>query len=237
MRGTRAATFAARAVAVAAVTCAAVPASAAGPRHETVAAWDAYVKAAEARIDGEAGCRRSNPLDLHGEVVHVAGGTIHHWIGAVVVPGITIDAVIERLLHPGTPPPQEDVVESRVLERPASNALHVYLKIARRTLVTAVYDTEHDVTVTRLTPALARSRSIATRIVELGGDDRGFMWRLNSYWRYQQTEDGVLVDMESLTLSRDVPAILRPIAMPMVSRIAKESVRRALDAFRSWFEL
>jgi putative flippase GtrA len=234
--------FAARAVAVVAVLCAAVPASAAGPRPDTIAAWDAYVKAAEARIDGSAGCGRSNPPDLHGEavlhgeVVHVVGGAIHRWLGAVVVRGITVDTVIERLLDPGTPPPQEDVVESRVLARPASNALHVYLKIARRTLVTAVYDTEHDVTVTRLSPALARSRSVATQITEIGGDDRGFLWRLNSYWRYQQTADGVLVEMESLTLSRDVPAVLRPIAMPIVSRIARESVRKTLDAFRSWFE-
>ena len=228
--------FAARAVAVAAAMGVAVPASAAGPRQDTVAAWDAYVAAAEARMDREGGSGRSNPPDMHGEAVHVVGGTIHHWLGAVVVRGVTVDEVIERLLHPGTPPPQEDVVLSRVLARPAGNALHVYLKIARRTLVTAAYDTEHDVTVTRLSPALARSRSIATRITELGGDDRGFMWRLNSYWRYQQTADGVLVEMESLTLSRDVPAVLRPIAMPIVSRIAKESVRRTLDAFRSWFE-
>jgi putative flippase GtrA len=228
--------FAARAVAAAAVLCAAVPASAAGPRPDTVAAWDAYVRAAEVRMDGRDGCERSNPTDLHGEVVHVTGGAIHHWIGAVVVRGVTVDTVIARLLDPGTPPPQEDVIESRLLARPASNALHVYLKIARRTLVTALYDTEHDVTVMRLSPALARSRSVATRITEIGGDDRGFLWRLNSYWRYQQTADGVLVEMESFTLSRDVPAVLRPIAMPIVSRIAKESVRKTLDAFQSWFE-
>jgi hypothetical protein len=228
--------FAARAVTAAAVLCAAVPASAAGPRPDTIAAWDAYVKAAEVRMDGGDGCAPSNPTDLHGEAVHVTGGTIHHWVGAVLVRGVTVDTVVARLLDPGTPPPQEDVIESRVLARPASNARHVYLKIARRTLVTAVYDTEHDVTVTRLSPALARSRSIATRMTELGGDDRGFMWRLNSYWRYRQTPDGVLVEMESLTLSRDVPAVLRPIAMPIVGRVARESVRHTLDAFRTWFD-
>ena len=48
--------------------------------------------------------------------------------------------------------------------------------------------------------------------------------------------DGVLVEMESLTLSRSVPAIVRPVALPIVNRVAKESVVRTLSAFRSWFE-
>ena len=44
-----------------------------------------------------------------------------------------------------------------------------------------------------------------------------------------------LVDLESLTLSRDVPALIRPIAAPLVARIARESVVRTLDAFRRFF--
>ena len=37
------------------------------------------------------------------------------------------------------------------------------------------------------------------------GDDHGYMWKLNSYWRYKQVDGGVLVEIESLTLSRDLP--------------------------------
>ena len=91
--------------------------------------------------------------------------------------------------------PEEDVLASRVLRRSGNQSLDVYLKLTRRTIVTATYDTEHHVTFERLSPTLATSRSVSTRIVELGGDDRGFLWRLNSYWRYQQVGDGVLVEM------------------------------------------
>jgi len=35
------------------------------------------------------------------------------------------------------------------------------------------------------------------------GDDRGFLWRLNAYWRYEQVAGGVIAECESITLSRD----------------------------------
>ena len=54
-------------------------------------------------------------------------------------------------MYPGTPPPQEDVLESRVLAR-TDNRLRVYLKLSRSAIVTVVYDTEHDVTFTRHSP-------------------------------------------------------------------------------------
>ena len=41
-----------------------------------------------------------------------------------------------------------------------------------------------------------------------GGADRGFLWRLNSYWRYRQVGNGVQVDVLSLSLSRDVPWVV-----------------------------
>ena len=80
----------------------------------------------------------------------------------------------------------------------------------------------------RQAPALASARSVAIRIEEIGGADHGFLWRLNSYWRYQQRDGGVLVELESLTLSRDVPSLLWPIASPLVRRVARESMVRCV---------
>ena len=71
---------------------------------------------------------------------------------------------------------------------------------------------------------------MATRIEEVGGADHGFLWRLNSYWRYEERRGGVLVELESLTLSRGMPSLLRPIAAPLVRRIARESMVRTLEA-------
>jgi hypothetical protein len=78
---------------------------------------------------------------------------------------------------------------------------------------------------------LATGRSVATSIREVGGDDHGFLWRLNSYWKYRQAGTGVLVELESISLSRSIPAIIRPLAMPVVHQIARESLARTLETF------
>jgi hypothetical protein len=46
----------------------------------------------------------------------------------------------------------------------------------------------------------------------------------------------VLVELDSLTLSRSVPAIVRPVAMPLVNQVARESMTRTLDALKQFFE-
>ena len=152
-----------------------------------------------------------------------------------MVRGVTVDQVVRALMHPGTPPAQEDVRVSRVLAR-SGDTLRVYLKLERRAIVTVVYDTEHLVTFTRHSPQLATSRSIATRIAETDGGDRGFLWRLNSYWRYTQVGNDVRIDVESISLSRDVPRVVRPVAGPIVTRIARESLVRTLESVRTFLE-
>ena len=169
-----------------------------------------------------------------GESMRVASGTISDWRGSVFIREITLDRLLQRLQHPGTPPPQGDIVSSRVIAR-TDDSLRVAIRLVRRAIVTVTYDTEHEMQFRRWTPRLATARSVATRIEEVGGADHGFLWRLHSYWRYEEIDGGVLVELESLTLSRDVPTIVRPIAAPLVTRIARESMVRTLDALRRFF--
>jgi hypothetical protein len=202
------------------------PAGAADLTRETAAAWNAYV----ARNADRPGRPGSAP---HADMIEIPGGTIYHSSGSIVVRHTTVDRVIHALTNPGTPPPQEDVLESRVLSRTA-NGLRVYLKLSRSAIVTVVYDTEHDVVFTRHSPTVATSRSVSTLIAESGGGDRGFLWRLNSYWRYTQVGSDVRIDLESLSLSRSVPRVARPVARPIIDRIAQESLTRTLEAVRAF---
>ena len=205
---------------------------------EAIAAWEGYVAATEARLErlrGEPHPRAAgDDITAIGESVRVPSGTISDWRGSVFIPGVTVDRLLHRLQHPGTPPPQEDVVSSRVLGH-AADSLRVSIRLVRHAIVTVSYDTEHEMHFCRRTPRLADARSVATRIEEIGGTDHGFLWRLNSYWRYEELEGGVLVDLQSLTLSRDVPSLVRPIAAPLVARIARESMLRTLGALQRFF--
>jgi hypothetical protein len=125
--------------------------------------------------------------------------------------------------------------------------MRVSLKLQRKKIVTVVYNTEHVVMFARGSGARATSASTATRIVEVvdvntpqerelpAGDDRGFLWRLNAYWRYEQVANGVIAECESITLSRDIPAVVRFVVRPLVERAARESMARTLVSLRARF--
>ena len=200
-----------------------------GPETETIAAWDAFVARAERKVHS-CQCDASRP---EGRTFEVPGGVIHQWRGSVFIRGVTVDDAVDALVSRGIPPPQDEVLESRVLSR-SGDSLVVYLKMSRQALVTVTYDTEHVVTFERLSATSARSRSVSTRIEETGGRDRGFLWRLNSSWRYMQEADGVRIEAESLSLSRPVPVLLTPAASPIISRVGRESMARTLDAMQKF---
>jgi len=229
------------AAAVVAMAVVAWPTNAsAGPPQQALRAWSEVVAATEkstrqSAIERHAGRTQSvtDEIKAEGESVGVDGGTISRWHGAVFIPGITIDGLFNRLQYPGTPPPQEDVVSARVIGR-GPDFLRVYMRLVRRAIVTVTYDTEHDMFFQRLSPSSATARSLATKIEEVGGGDKGFLWRLNSYWRYDAASGGVLVTVETLTLSRNVPLVIRPVAGPIVNRVARESMIRTLTALREY---
>jgi putative flippase GtrA len=220
-----------------ALVCLSATGASAAQRSETIEAWNRYVAETETRVEATVSSPRSVDRELRaeGESIGVPSGTISRWRGSIFVPGADLDQVLSRLQYPGTAPPQEDVVSSRVLAR-GPDSLRVSIQMVRHAIITVTYDTEHEMAFRRRTPTLATARSVATRIDEVGGADRGFLWRLNSYWRYEQVDGGVRIDLESLTLSRDVPTLVRPIASPIVSRIARESMVRTLDALGRYLD-
>jgi hypothetical protein len=194
-------------------------------------------------LSGEVPLAEMRTLGPSGEPFPVPGGSIAHWRGTVFVPGVTLDRLLARAQHPSERGPfQPDVLALRVLAR-RPDALTLFIKMTRQKVVTVTYNTEHDLTYRRESPTRASSRSVATKIAEVeqtaGGErelpqteDHGFLWRLNSYWRYEQVAGGVLVELESLSLSRDIPTGLGLIARPLVNSVARESMERTLLAFR-----
>ena len=153
-----------------------------------------------------------------GERIRVPKGTIHHWLGSALIPDVMLEEVLHALIYAVEPEAlQDDVIESRVLGRPGDDRLELFLKLRREQVVTVHFNTEHSAAYTRHRPGMASSRTIATRIAELDGAgtpderekpvgrDRGFLWRLNTYWRYEQVDEGVIFEIESLSLSRGIP--------------------------------
>jgi hypothetical protein len=173
--------------------------------------------------------------------IDVPGGMIHHWRGYVFIPGAQLSTLLSNVSDPTgrRSIQQEDVLETRVLSRQA-DGLRLFLKLQRTSVISVAYNTEHDVRYRRHTDTRASSRSVATKITELDDvglpsererapdGDRGFLWRMHSYWRYEAVPGGVIVELESLTLSRDLPWGTRTLIRPLIERVASESIERTL---------
>jgi len=67
------------------------------------------------------------------------------------------------------------------------------------------------------------------------GHDRGFLWKLNSYWTYEEFGDGQLVTWESISLSRSVPAALRWFVQPLVERASRQAMVDTLESTSARF--
>ena len=172
-------------------------------------------------------------------------GKIHHWAGAVFVPNASLDTVLARVsaLAGREQDHYEDVVRSRLLTRDGSR-YRIFMRLRRSNVVTVTYDTEHEVQSRRMGATRAGARSVATRIAELEsagtaqerqkppGSDSGYLWRLNAYWRYEATDGGVMIECESVSLSRSIPMVFRPFVTGMVERVARDSLERTLVGLR-----
>jgi hypothetical protein len=196
---------------------------------------------------GEVLVSKAASRDAASSEVSIDGGLINHWRGTVFVPNVKLDHVLKVLQQPQTDlHKQEDVISSRVVAVD-SDSQKVFLRIKRTKFVTVVYDTEYDVEYKKLAADRALSNSISTKIVQIEdagtpreralpeGNDDGYMWRLNSYWRYKEADGGVLVEVESVTLSRDLPPLVGPLIRPIVSSTARESMQRTLASVRARF--
>ncbi len=176
----------------------------------------------------------------------VPDGGIHHWAGAVFIPGVTLDHVLRFLQDRAGRESEafDDVVSSKLIARDGDR-LRIYMKLRRENVIVVTYNTEHAVEYRRLGEVRASSRSVATKIAELEsagtpqerekpvGNDHGFLWRLNAYWRYEQTNGGVLIECESVSLSRDVPFGFGWLVNPKVEGIARESLQKTLVSLRA----
>jgi putative flippase GtrA len=176
----------------------------------------------------------------------VPDGKIHHWVGAMFVPGATVQSVLDRVRQNAGRESDgyKDVVASRLIERNGDTA-RVFMRIRRdASVVTVNYNTEHQVHYRMLGTTRAAVLSIATRIAEIAragtsreqekppGDDSGYLWRLNAYWRYEQVPGGVLIECESVSLSRSVPYVVRFLVNRVADSLARESLASTMSSLR-----
>ncbi|MGH9596011.1 MAG: hypothetical protein ACRD3K_04345, partial [Edaphobacter sp.] len=131
------------------------------------------------------------------------------------------------------------VVQARVLTQ-KGDSLQTLMRVRQRHVITVVMDTAYDVTFGRLDERHGYSISRSTRISEIGspgtGAERelsadeahGFLWRLNTYWSYEEKDGGLYMQVESVSLTRSIPRGLGWAVQPFVESVPRESLEFTL---------
>ena len=177
--------------------------------------------------------------------VKVPSGLIHDWIGAAFLPATNIKQTLALIQdydnHKNIYKPE--VIDSKLASH-RNNDFQIYLRLLKKKILTVVLDTDHAVHYRALNPTRWACRSYTTRIseVENSGSTNekvlppdtgyGFLWRLNTYWRFQERDAGVCIECRAISLSRDVPFGLGWIIEPIIEKLPKESLIATLECTR-----
>jgi hypothetical protein len=203
-------------------------------------------KAAYAQLQaGQVVIERLQTLD-NGKPIPVPGGMIHHWIGTVFISGATLAQVLafeedydhqQRYFSP-------DVIRSKILSHKGPD-FTIKLRFYKKKIITAVLDTQHQIHYATIDPTHAWSASRTTLIqqvqhpgdttetLEPEGHDDGFLWRMNTYWRFEEKDGGTYVESQSISLTRDIPTGLGWMIGPYITSVPRESLTFTLAATRN----
>jgi hypothetical protein len=164
------------------------------------------------------------------------GALLHDWSGTAFVPGAKAGD-FERLLENYGAYPQvfsPQVLRARVLARNGSQ-FHVVLRVRQHHVLTVVLDITSNVGHVRLDASHGYSVSRSTSVVEIADghalspdESHGFLWRINTYWSYEERDGGLYMRIESASLTRSIPRGLGWVVGPFVESIPRESLEFTL---------
>ena len=194
-----------------------------------------------------------NPMqatDENGNPIPVPHATLIHWTGDIFFPGASLDQVLgvlqdfdqfQNIYKP-------EIVRSQVLSH-SDETYRVSFRLHKDTpWVNPTFHVDSTVSVARLDANHARICSVSTRIAQVEhagkpdehedspGHDGGYLWRFDTYWRLEARSGGVVGEWEAVTLSRDIPFLLRWLVRPFVARLARQTIRDELVATRAEVE-
>ena len=230
--------------------------------EKTKQEWSSYVDLTEKRIDGELksasvpllrsdlATLKSGKIDIErletpgSKGKDIDDGTIHHWLGSIFIPNTSLEKVISEVQNYTKYQDHfKDVEKSS--GSGSGNRFKVFLRIKRTKIITVHFNTDHDALYTRRAAGFVSSASRSTKIQQIisagtpqerlypEGKDDGYLWALNSYWRFFERDGGVVIESESVGLSRDLGwgmGLLNIFTLGTIRRTADSIAREALDS-------
>jgi hypothetical protein len=168
---------------------------------------------------------------------------IHHWIGAVFLPGAQLRDVLSVVRDYGRYKDlyAPNVVDSVLVSRSGEEDTFELRMLNNAIVAKFAVDTEFRDTFKQIDDNRWYSVSYTTRVREVenyGTPDehegvadkgRGLVWRVYSISRYEQRNGGVYMELEAIALSRAIPGALRWVIDPIVCRISRSAMQVSLS--------
>ena len=170
-----------------------------------------------------------------------AGSLLHHWRGTAFVPGATAPD-FERLMQNIKGYSQHfspQVLEARLVAQ-NGDRIQAWIRVRQQHVVPVVLDTTYNITYGRLDDQHGYSTSRSTQVAEIYGagtgaeralnadEEHGFLWRLNTYWSYEEKDGGLYLQVEAVSLTRSIPHGLGWVIRPYVESIPRDSLEFTL---------
>jgi hypothetical protein len=171
----------------------------------------------------------------------MSGAMLHHWRGTAFAPGAKA-ADFERMMQDFKAYPQHfspQVLQASV-QAHQGDWLQATMRVRQKHVLTVVMDTSYDILFGRLDAKHGFSTSRSTRIAEIdapgtsaeralsSSEEHGFLWRQNTYWSYEERDGGLYMQVESISLTRSIPAGLGWAVGPFVKSVPRESLEFTL---------
>lgn len=178
--------------------------------------------------------------------VRAPNGFIHNWVGAMFIPKATIGDVLAVIRDYDRYPEiyKPAVIEAKKLSSTSQDDRFSMLLRQKVLFVTAAIQGEYVTRFVRLDAKHWYSVSRSTRLqaIEALGERRmrvfppdhgpGYVWRLSSLTKLEESDGGVYVEVEALGLSRSIPIMLRWLVDPILEQLPRNSMNAALEETR-----
>jgi hypothetical protein len=171
----------------------------------------------------------------------VSGSLLHHWRGAAFIPGAKAQD-FERLTQDFKAYPQHfapQVLQAALITR-SGDWMQASMRVRQQHVIPVVMDTSYDITYGRLDSQHGYSSSRSTRIAEIDSpgtsseralnadEEHGFLWRLNTYWSYEEQDGGLYLQIEAVSLTRSIPHGIGWAIRPYAESIPRDSLEFTL---------
>lgn len=166
---------------------------------------------------------------------------MHHWRGTAFAPGAKVED-FERLMQNFSAYPR--LFSPQVLQAKGTpqgtDRWRASMRVSQRHVITVVMDTTYGIEFGRLDAHHGFSSSRSTQISEIdsagtpkeralsSSEEHGFLWTLNTYWSYEERDGGLYMQIESISLTRSIPAGLAWAVRPFVESVPRESLEFTL---------